>query len=420
MHQITILVGSQWGDEGKGKWVDVLSAEHDIAVRFQGGDNAGHTLHVDGEKHIFHHLPSSVLHQNMISGLLSGTVVNPLNLLAEIKQLSPTVALNKDCFWLSSRCHVITPWHLVKDQSEEAQAAVALGTTLKGIGPCYTDKVARHGLLMAHYIDAKKSEQWLERYKIYDPAFSDFVSQNSQVMVDFFAARAELKPYVCPLEARLRSALHNNQRVLCEGAQGTLLDLCHGTYPFVTSSHTVASGALVSMGIGLQYSTKVIGVAKAYVTRVGEGPFPSELMGSDGQKLARIGHEFGATTGRARRCGWLDGVALRYACQVNGVDELYLNKCDVLSSFDEVKLCTAYQHAKYGLLQEFPEDVTEYPYLSCVYETFKGWSELSSVSGRGKVPAELSDYLRRIEEICGVSIGRIGTGPKREDYIVLK
>lgn len=414
MDQITILVGSQWGDEGKGKWVDVLTAEHDVVLRFQGGDNAGHTLHVDGAQHIFHHLPSSVLHQEVVSGLLSGTVVNPVSLLAELQQLSSTIALAADSFWLSSRCHVITPWHLYKDQSEEAKAAVALGTTLKGIGPCYTDKVARHGLLMAHYIDAKKTEQWLERYKVYAPEFATFLVDHGTLMDEFFAARDQLKPYVCSLEARLRGALSEGKRVLCEGAQGTLLDLCHGTYPFVTSSHTVASGALVSMGIGLRYPTKVIGVAKAYVTRVGEGPFPTELMGSDGQKLARLGQEFGATTGRSRRCGWLDLVALRYACQINGLNELYLNKCDVLSAFDEVKVCTAYEHAKRGRIEEFPEDVTEYPYLSCIYETFQGWSEPRA---GGKIPPALQRYLARIERICEVPVTRIGVGPGREDYL---
>lgn len=418
MSQIIILVGAQWGDEGKGKWVDVLSSDRDLVLRFQGGDNAGHTLCVDDTKHVFHHLPSSVLHNGVISGLLSGTVVNPISLLSELSHLAQTRKLDPDHFWLSSRCHMITPWHIHKDRSGESKAAVALGTTLKGIGPCYTDKVARQGLLMAHYIEAKKTEQWMERYKVYDPGFADFVISHGDLMDTFFESRQALKPYVCPLESQLRSALSRGQTVLCEGAQGTLLDVTHGTYPFVTSSHTVASSALVSMGIGLQYSTRVIGVAKAYVTRVGEGAFPTELMGSDGQKLARLGHEFGATTGRARRCGWLDAVALRYACQVNGFDELYLNKCDILSAFDEVKLCVAYEHEHYGKIDEFPDDVIEYPYLSCCYETFEGWPPLENPSQ--PLPQSLRRYLRSIQDLCQVPITHIGIGPKRHDYMKVK
>ena len=412
---MTILVGAQWGDEGKGKWIDVLSPHQDMVMRFQGGDNAGHTLHVDGQKYVFHHLPSSILHPKVVSGLLAGVVINPLNLLSEIDQLPSDINLDGR-FWISSRSHVITPWHVLKDQSEESRSSMAIGTTLKGIGPCYADRVARQGLMMAHYIDPKKTELWLERYKAYDADAEEFLANHQDVMGHFFSARHQIAPHVCNLESRLRSALKDRKTVLCEGAQGTLLDLSHGTYPFVTSSHTIASGALVSMGVGMQYASKVIGVAKAYVTRVGEGPFPTELMGSDGQKLARLGHEFGSTTGRSRRCGWLDGVALRHACEVNGFDELYLNKCDILSSFGQIKLCTAYEHEKHGLITDFPEDITEYPYLSPIYETFPSWSK-GSLSSGGSIPHELRRYLDRIEELCDVKVSYIGIGPKRQDYI---
>ncbi|MCY4380007.1 MAG: adenylosuccinate synthetase, partial [Proteobacteria bacterium] len=322
--------------------------------------------------------------------------------------------------WISARAHVITPWHMVKDQQEESKASIALGTTLRGIGPAYTDKVARQGLIMSHYINRQKRSRWLERYKLYDSGFAEFLSSHQDVMSEFFATHHLVEPYVCHLESRLRLRLGEGAKVLCEGAQGTLLDVSHGTYPFVTSSHTIASGAFVSMGVSPNQSTRIIGIAKAYVTRVGEGPFPSELMGSDGQKLARLGNEFGATTGRPRRCGWLDAVALRYACEVNGFHEIFLNKVDILSGFDEIKLCSGYEHEKLGRLEYFPEDVTEYPYLTPVYEVFPSWHLDDLKSQKSSLPKELERFLSRIEEICGVPVTRVGTGPGRDDYLLVK
>lgn len=420
MGKIQVVVGAQWGDEGKGKWIDYLSQNAGIVARYQGGNNAGHTLWVHGKKYVFHHLPSGVLHPHVRCALLAGTVISPSALVREMQQLP--ARLTPENFWLSSRSHIITPWHIFLDSRREQQREVHLGTTQKGIGPTYSDRSARLGLTLADYIQPQKREAWLQSYALHHPEIQIHREDCREQWQEFAEVAEFLRPYVCDAQRLIREELKAGTTLLCEGAQGTLLDLSHGTYPFVTSSHTVLGGALASLGLGVQYPIQAVGIAKAYATRVGEGPFPTELTGEEGKLLARLGGEKGATTGRPRRCGWLDGVALRYACEINGFHQLFVNKIDVLAGFETIRLCTAYRHPQLGEISYFPESSEALDVVIPVYESFEGWEKesLPAAGSCGKdLPPQLQKYLDRIAAFCGVPITYVGIGAAREDFCTL-
>ncbi len=420
MSVVTILVGAQWGDEGKGKWIDILADRADYVVRFQGGNNAGHTLYVDGEKVVLHQIPSGIFQPNMCSALAAGVVVNPVQLVDELQKIRSLVTLTPGQLLLSPRAHVISPWHIQLDSTQEAQASKPIGTTKRGIGPTYAHKATRLGLRLGHYVDDQLRREWMTTMAQDDPAFADCLRQQAAAWEAFHAAAATIAPYVADVETHLRQAMTAGKRMLMEGAQGALLDLNHGTYPFVTSSSTCAGGACSSVGFSPKYVGKIYGVAKAYLTRVGAGAFPTELNDAAGQHLAKVGHEFGATTGRPRRCGWLDAVALRYSMGVNGFESLILNKLDVLTGLKEIKIAVAYQHPKLGRITDFPWDEATLAACTPVYESFSGWdTDIPKHGNIDNLPAAARDYVAAVARIVGCKIEMVGTGVNRGDALYL-
>ncbi|MCX6110153.1 MAG: adenylosuccinate synthase [Proteobacteria bacterium] len=417
--QVTVLVGAQWGDEGKGKWIDVLAADGDLVVRYQGGNNAGHTLYVSGKKVVLHQLPSGIFHSRQTSALAAGVVINPAQLVAEISKVrDQDVHLTPERLWLSGRAHVITPWHIHVDEQRESRSKSAIGTTKRGIGPTYGDKAARSGLRVGDYVDKAARGRWIQRMKEVEPSFGPLLTTSADAWAAFEAAADALKPFVCDAESRIRAAARAGKKVLLEGAQGALLDLDHGTYPFVTSSSTGAGGACQSIGLPPRQIDRVIGIAKGYVTRVGAGPFPTELHDEVGALIAKKGQEFGATTGRPRRVGWLDGVALRYVVQVNGLDAVVLNKMDILTGLPEVKMCVAYHHPVLGELTELPWSSDVLAACEPVYQTFPGWStEIPKSGSMAQLPPEAKAFVAAAEAFCGAQITMVGTGPGRDDAL---
>jgi adenylosuccinate synthase len=418
---VTVLVGAQWGDEGKGKWIDVLAQDADLVVRYQGGNNAGHTLYIHGEKVVLHQVPSGVFHAEQKSALAAGVVVNPTQLVLELDKIAKVksqVPLTPDRLWLSGRAHVITPWHIHLDQTRETSAKAPIGTTKRGIGPTYADKAARSGLRLGHYVDDAARGRWVARMLETNADFKKHFESEAATWKEFAAAAARLKPFVCDAEAKIRSYAHAGKRLLVEGAQGTLLDLDHGTYPYVTSSGTGAGGACQSIGLSPKLIGKLVGIAKAYVTRVGEGPFPTELKDAVGKGIAERGQEFGATTGRPRRVGWMDAVALRYVVGVNGLDGIALNKIDILSGVDELKIAVAYKHPELGLLKDLPWDTEVIAQCEPVYESYPGWTE--TITGGGDynaLPRNCRAFIEAIEKHGATKVLMVGTGPKREDCV---
>jgi adenylosuccinate synthase len=415
---VTILVGAQWGDEGKGKWVDILGYDSQFSVRYQGGNNAGHTLYIDGKKVVLHQIPSGVFHPGNISVLSCGVVINPVALVKEMAEVQSLAEVNPSRVWISGRAHLITPWHIECDRVQESRAEVPIGTTKRGIGPAYADKASRISLRMEDYVQPEARSKWLEAMAASYPGFALHLAKDEHAWHEFEKAAAQLKPYVCEAEQRLRYGASLGKKILLEGAQGTLLDINHGTYPFVTSSNTTAGGAIGNLGISHRSVRQVIGIAKAYVTRVGGGPFPTELLDETGEILCDKGREYGATTGRKRRCGWFDAVAMRYAAEVNGIDGLFLNKMDILAGLPQVKICVAYEHPTLGRVTHFPSDLNALGKMTPVYETFPGWKSDIKTTGRiSELPKEARDFIARIEKLCGLPILKIGTGPGREDYL---
>jgi adenylosuccinate synthase len=418
MSNVSIIVGAQWGDEGKGKWVDILAEKAQIVGRFQGGNNAGHTIYCDGQKLILHQIPSGILHSSTRAALTAGVVVNPVELIQEIEIVKKFNKVDSDRLWLSARSQVITPWHIHVDEIREKLAETPIGTTKRGIGPTYAAKANRDGLRLGLYVDEKARQSWYRSMSRNDPQFEIHRAQNPELWQTFDQAAAIVKPFVTDAELRLRSAISAEQMVLLEGAQGALLDIDHGTYPFVTSSSTAAGGALASVGFSPKSVKMIYGVAKAYTTRVGEGPFPSEDHGSAGQRLAERGNEFGATTGRPRRCGWLDLVALRYAFETSGMDGIILNKMDVLDCFEELKLCVAYDHPTAGKITDFPWDHRLIEEITPIYQTFKGWNQALPQTGTMKeLPKAAKDYIKFIEDFIGGPVTMVGTGVHRHNAL---
>jgi adenylosuccinate synthase len=415
----TVIVGAQWGDEGKGKVVDLLAQESDIVARYQGGPNAGHTVIAGGETWKFHHMPSGIL-SGKTCVLGAGVVIDPETFVRELDELEER-GVSTEPVRVSGNAHLIMPWHVALDQASERRLGkLKIGTTRRGIGPCYADKAARIGIRVQDLLDPKILRQkievalaeknvWLER--VYGAAaleLEDVVGRYER-----FAQR--LRPYIADTSLLVDRALREGESVLCEGAQGTLLDLDHGTYPFVTSSNPVAGAAATGLGIGPTRIDGVLGVAKAYVTRVGEGPFPTEIEGPDQERVRDLGHEFGTTTGRERRCGWLDLVALRYAVRVNGITSLALTKLDVLSAFAELPVCVRYRLESGGETGEFPAHQSDFHHCRPVYETLTGWAEpIDSVPDFADLPAAARAYVEFVERELEVDVTLIGTGAERE------
>ena len=411
-----LIVGIQWGDEGKGKIVDRLAGEYDMVCRSQGGHNAGHTIWVDGVKFALHLVPSGVLNPKAINVVGNGVVLSPESIIKEMVQFEGL----EGRLFISDKAHLNLPYHALIDQAKERlRGDKAIGTTGKGIGPAYADKINRTGFRVGELLNPVKLtasiiEYFEQNRQIFD-IYEIVTPIESELLAELEGYSAKLAPFITDTTQMVWKALDDNKRILLEGAQGTLLDIDHGTYPFVTSSATVSAGACTGLGINPKDIGKVIGIVKAYCTRVGNGPFPSEDFGEDGKRLGEQGHEFGTTTGRARRCGWFDAVATRHACRLNGVDELSLMKLDVLDGFDEVKLCVAYEYEGKEI-DYMPADLDA---VTPIYKTFKGWDNSVGARTFDALPADAQAFVKTIEEISKTKVGIISTSPERDDTIIL-
>jgi len=426
MSKNVVVLGTQWGDEGKGKIVDLLTEQASAVVRFQGGHNAGHTLVIGGEKTVLHVIPSGILRDGVQCLIGNGVVLSPEALLKEIHELEARGVPVRDRLVISAACPLILPYHVALDQArEQRRGENKIGTTGRGIGPAYEDKVARRGLRLGDLRNPERFEKILrEVLEYHNHALVHYYGVEALDADEVLAkARAEGEQLL-PMMADVTSILHAHREtqahILFEGAQGSLLDIDHGTYPYVTSSNTTAGGTATGSGFGPLYLDYVLGITKAYTTRVGSGPFPTELFDETGARLAERGHEFGATTGRPRRCGWFDAVALRTAVNINSVSGLCLTKLDVLDGLDEISICVGYQDAD-GNAANNPIDAEDYEALTPVYETVPGWQDSTVGAKRVEdLPAAAMDYIRRIEALVGAPIDIISTGPDREETIVLR
>ena len=419
---LDVLLGLQWGDEGKGKIVDAITGSYDIIARFQGGPNAGHTIEFEGNKHVLHTIPSGVFNTNAINLIGNGVVIDPVIFQNEINGLHKFNLDINSKLLISNRAHIILPTHKMIDASSEAsKGKKKIGSTLKGIGPTYMDKTGRNGIRIGDL----KSENWTNKYTaLRDKHLTILSNFRTKIDLDLDKLEADFMESIEILkkfnfidsEDYLNSSLMLGKKVLAEGAQGSLLDIDFGTYPFVTSSNTTVSGACSGLGIAPNKIKRVIGIFKAYTTRVGSGPFPTELDNEIGNNIRKIGNEYGATTGRDRRCGWLDLVALKYSITINGVTELNMMKADVLSGFDTIEICTAYDID--GIeTHNLPFDLN-LGNIKPIYKSFKGWSEdISKISKEEELPNEVHDYVSFIEEFVGVPIKLISVGPDRSETI---
>ncbi|MGU2525458.1 adenylosuccinate synthase [Pseudomonas aeruginosa] len=426
MGKNVVVLGTQWGDEGKGKIVDLLTEQAAAVVRYQGGHNAGHTLVIDGEKTVLHLIPSGILREGVQCLIGNGVVLAPDALLREITKLEEKGVPVRERLRISPSCPLILSYHVALDQArEKARGEAKIGTTGRGIGPAYEDKVARRGLRVGDLFHRERFAAKLGELLDYH----NFVLQHyyKEPAIDFQKTLDEameyaelLKPMMADVAATLHDLRKHGKDIMFEGAQGSLLDIDHGTYPYVTSSNTTAGGTATGSGFGPLYLDYVLGITKAYTTRVGSGPFPNELFDDVGAYLAKRGHEFGATTGRARRCGWFDAVILRRAIEINSISGLCLTKLDVLDGLDVVRLCVGYKNAD-GDVLEAPTDADSYIGLQPVYEEMPGWSE-STVGAKTleELPANARAYIKRVEELVGAPIDIISTGPDRNETIILR
>lgn len=419
---VDLLLGLQWGDEGKGKIVDVLTKNYDIIARFQGGPNAGHTLEFDGIKHVLHTIPSGIFHENAINIVGNGVVIDPVIFKKELDNLAKFNLDIKSKILISRKAHLILPTHRLLDAaSEAAKGKAKIGSTLKGIGPTYMDKTGRNGMRIGDL----ELDGWKERYRA--------LANKHEAMINFYDVDVqynlkELEEEFCEAvdvlktltfidsEEYIHQAQKSKKTILAEGAQGSLLDIDFGTYPFVTSSNTTAAGACTGLGVAPGSIGEVIGIFKAYTTRVGSGPFPTELFDETGAALGRIGNEFGATTGRPRRCGWLDLVALKYAVQINGVTQLMMMKADVLSGFEILQICTSYKY-KGKTIKHLPYNIEE-ENVTPVYTQMKGWNkDLTTLSNSSELPEQLNAYIDFVEKVLEVPIKIVSVGPDRTQTI---
>jgi adenylosuccinate synthase len=424
-----VILGTQWGDEGKGKITDLLAAEADVVARFAGGDNAGHTVTVGTERFALHLIPSGILYPQVTCLLGGGMVVNPKKLLSEMDGLAARgVDVSPQRLRLSGRAHLIMPHHIALDGATEAgRGEGALGTTRRGIGPAYTDKAARSGIRAQEMLHPPEVfaqrivEQVAAKNAILEEVYHQPPLDGQEIASEYLDYANRLAPYITDVSEEIDGALRSRKRILAEGAQGTLLDLDHGSYPFVTSSHPTIGGMITGLGVGPQHVQRVVGVVKAYQTRVGAGPMPTELVGEMGERLRGSGaqpwDEFGTTTGRPRRCGWLDAVTLRYAFRINGLTEMAITKLDILSRFSTLKICVAYS-LDGERLETFPTDLTVLARCQAIYETLPGWEvDITPARSFDDLPPEAKTYVWRMEEILGIPASCISVGPGREQTI---
>ncbi|BBC23423.1 adenylosuccinate synthase [Pseudanabaena sp. ABRG5-3] len=420
-----IVIGAQWGDEGKGKITDLLSRSADVVVRYQGGNNAGHTVVVNDRTFKLHLIPSGILYPKTECIIASGTVIDPKVLLEEVDRLKD-LGISTDNLFIAETAHVTMPYHRVLDRaSEDQRAEHKIGTTGRGIGPTYADKSERVGIRMIDLMDEKrlaKKLRWaIEQKNIVLQKLYNLEPLDADAIIEEYRGYAErLRPHVVDASLKIDAAINERRNILFEGAQGTLLDLDHGTYPYVTSSNPVAGGACIGAGVGPTCIDRVIGVAKAYTTRVGEGPFPTELHDEIGNQIGERGAEFGTTTGRKRRCGWFDGVIGRYAVRINGLDCLAVTKLDVLDDLDEIKVCTAYE-LDGKVVRDFPSDARAFARAIPIYETLPGWkrstSECKTVD---ELPQEAKEYLKFLSDLTGTPIAIISLGASRGQTIIVE
>ena len=415
MQKADLIVGLQWGDEGKGKIVDNLAQDYDYVCRFAGGHNAGHTIVADGKKYALHLVPSGVLNKKAINIVGNGVVLSPKDFIKELEQFDDIDGR----IFISDKAHLLLPYHAKIDQAKEKlKGDKAIGTTGKGIGPAYGDKILRVGHRVGELLEPEKlCENIMSYFEIYGPIFDAMgvdTPSKDELLEELKSYKEALGKYIVDTTLMVWDALDSKKKVLLEGAQGTMLDIDHGTYPYVTSSTTISAGACSGLGIAPHTIGNVVGIAKAYCTRVGNGPFPSEDLGKDGEYLREKGHEFGTTTGRPRRCGWFDAVAMKHAVRLNGVSNIALMKLDVLDGLEEVKVCVGY---------EFEGKEIDYvPYtlesVKPIYKTFKGWEKSEGAREFSDLPKEAQDYILELEKLCGAKIGIISTSPDRDDTII--
>lgn len=415
MTKADLIVGIQWGDEGKGKIVDMLSQNYDLVCRSGGGHNAGHTIWVDGVKYALHLVPSGILHPNIINIIGNGVVVNPEVLIKEMAQFKNL----EGRFYISDRAHLNLAYHSLIDQAKERlKGDKAIGTTGKGIGPAYADKISRTGHRVGELLNPELLSTNLmndfETNKVYLDALGVQIPSKDEIYQELKGFKEALAPYIADTTQILWRAMSENKKILLEGAQGTLLDIDHGTYPYVTSSNTIAAGACTGLGLSPKSIGDVIGILKAYTTRVGNGAFPTEDHGVDGQTMCEVGKEYGTTTGRRRRCGWLDAVAVRYASMLNGVDSYALMKLDVLDGFKTIKICKAYEYQG-QIIDYMPANLDE---VTPIYEELEGWDSISGIKHYDDLPLNAKRYINRIEELTGVRVSIVSTSPERSDTIL--
>ncbi len=420
---VDVLLGLQWGDEGKGKIVDVLAPKYEVVARFQGGPNAGHTLEFDGFKHVLHQIPSGIFRKNSQNIIGNGVVLDPIIFKKEIDGLAKYNLSLKENLFISKKASIIVPTHRLLDAAYEASKGEAkIGSTLKGIGPTYTDKISRVGLRVGDILSINFQEKYnslVAKHKVILDLYK-FEYNLAEAEADFFAAVEFMKTFnIVDSEYTVNKAIADKKSILAEGAQGSLLDVDFGSYPFVTSSNTITAGACTGLGIAPSKIGEVFGIFKAYATRVGSGPFPTELEDEVGEKMRKEGREFGSTTGRPRRCGWIDLPALKYAMMINGVTQLVMMKVDVLNIFDEIKACIAYKLPDGSITDQLPYDMNDTK-VEPIYESMKGWNcSLEGMRNLTELPENLSNYVHFLEQQLGLPINFISTGPDRE-AVVLK
>jgi len=421
-----VVVGSQWGDEGKGKITDLLSKEADIIVRYQGGSNAGHTVVKGDEQYIFHLIPSGILHSGVKCFIGNGVVIDPQSLLQEIEDLKKKNIEVDGNLFIDFKAHVVFPYHKILDEiKENKRGKDKIGTTKRGIGPAYVDKIARIGIRMIDMVNGKSLSKKIEinlneKNDIFEKLYGLKISnqEKKDILKKYIEYGQLLKKYMIDVSLHLNQAINEDKKILFEGAQGTLLDIDHGTFPYVTSSNPIAGGACTGTGVGPTKINKVMGITKAYTTRVGRGPFPTELTGELGEHIRQKGGEFGATTGRPRRCGWFDAVLVNYAVRINGMDCMVLTKIDVLSDFDKIKICTSYKYNG-DTIKEFPINIETLQNCIPIYEEMEGWKgDVSQITKYENLPKQLKAYISRIEELVKTKVVIISVGPKRSQTVI--
>ena len=415
-----VVLGAQFGDEGKGKIVDLMTPHFGLVARYQGGHNAGHTVYVSGKKFVLHLIPSGILHDGVLCVIGNGVVVDPQALFKEIEELATLGIEVGDRLLISDKAHLILPYHRELDVLSEARRGERkIGTTSRGIGPAYEDKIGRRGIRVCDLVDTKAlADEVRENVSARNRMIKDSTLDWKPVYDQLLAYGERMRRWTGDVSLALDRAIAQGKRILIEGAQGAMLDIDHGTYPYVTSSNATIGGACTGLGIPPRAIQGVLGVAKAYLTRVGEGPFPTELFGSIGDRLRETGQEYGASTGRPRRCGWYDAVAVRYAVRVNGIDSIALTKLDVLDGLDQIEICTGYTIGG-RTVTDFPSDLNTCGPITPVYESWPGWtSPTKGVKDYTKLPAEARRYVARLEEVSGVPVGLISTGSDRHETIV--